>query len=139
MFHAITRIGVACALTLGVVATANAQSAQANADAQQKKEKRRPADLSQSDQPTASASVVPADRAVDAVPVEFIGNALVAHLDESFMEAVTMTRQDDGTLRVDHILGSREAAAFVEQQHVAGAHVLPARILPTAYPIYEVK
>ena len=139
MIHAITRIGVACALTLGVVATAHAQSVQANANAQQKKEKRRPADLRQSDQPTAPVSVLPADRPVDAIPVEFIGNGLVAHLDESFMEAVTVTRQDDGTLRVDHILGSREAAAFVEQQHATGGHVLPARILPTAYLIYEVK
>lgn len=139
MFQAITRIGVACALTLGVVATASAQSAQANATAQEKKEKRRPADLRQSDQPTATTSAPPADRAVDAVPVEFIGNGLVAHLDESFMEAVTVTRQGDGTLRVDHIEGSREAAAFVEQQRAIAGRVLPARMLPTAYPIYEVK
>jgi len=138
MFHAITRIGVACALALGMAATAHAQAAQANANAQQKNEKRRPADLRQSDQPTADVSVLPAERAIDAVPVEFLGNGLVAHLDESFMEAVTATRQDDGTVRVDHILGSREAAAFVEQQH-SGIRVLPARILPAAYPVYDVK
>ena len=143
MFHAITRIGVACALTLGVVATASAQSAQANQNAQQKKEKRHPNQVP--DNGTGDADAAPAlttqfDRAVESVPVTVRADgAIVVELDDSFMEAATATVDATGSLRFDHFTGVDRAASFVAGQPAIVAASLPARILPLAFPIYEVK
>jgi len=143
MFHAITRIGVACAFTLGVVATASAQSAQANQNAQQKKEKRHPNQVP--DNGTGDADAVPAattqfDRAVEAVPVTVRADgAIVVELNDSFMEAATASVDATGLLRFDHFTGVERAASFVAAQPAPASGSLPARILPLAFPIYEVK
>lgn len=143
MFHAITRIGVACVLTLGIVATASAQSAQANANAQQKKEKRHPnqvPDNGVGDPDAAPVSTTQFDRVVEAVPVTVRADgAIVVELNDSFMEAATATVDATGSLRFDHFTGAERAASFVAGQGATASASLPARILPLAFPIYEVK
>ena len=143
MFHAITRIGVACALTLGVVATASAQSAQANANGQQKKEKRHPNQVP--DNGTGDADAAPApttqfDRVIEAVPVTVRADgAIVVELNDAFMEAATATVDATGSLRFDHFTGLERAASYVAGQPATASASLPARILPLAFPVYEVK
>jgi hypothetical protein len=143
MFQAITRIGVACALTLAVGAIASAQSAQANANAQQKKEKRQPNQVPDNGVGDADAAPAPTsqfDRAVEAVPVTVRADgAIVIELNDSFMEAATATEDKTGSLRFDHFTGIERAANFVAGQPAAVSASLPARILPLAFPVYEVK
>jgi hypothetical protein len=143
MIHAITRIGVACALTLGVVATANAQSVQANANAQQKKEKRHPnqvPDNGVGDTEAAPTATTPFDRAVDTVPVTVRADGtIVIELNDSFMEAATATIDAAGSLRFADVGGLDQAAAVVLRQPSTTSTLLPARSLPLAYPVYEVK
>ena len=143
MFYAITRIGVACALTLGVVATANAQSAQANANAQQKKEKRHPNQVPDegTGQPDAASSDGTFDRAVDRVPVSVRADGtIVVELDESFMEAATAALDATGAVSFEHVTGLDRADAFVRRHIVnSTSGLLPARALTLAFPIYEVK
>src|SRR3982750_3213799 len=135
MFHAITRIGVACALTLGVAATVSAQSAQANANAQPKNQKRHPNQVPDHgiDDPALPAATTQFDRAVEAVPVTVRADgATVVELNDSFMEAATATVDAAGSLRFDHFTGVERAANFVAGQAVAASASLPARILPLA-------
>lgn len=143
MFHAITRIGVACALTLAVSAIASAQSAQANANAQQKKEKRHPNQVPDNGVGDADAAPVPTttfDRVVEDVPVTVRADgAIVVELNDSFMEAATATVDATGSLRFDHFTGVERAASFVAGQPATASASLPTRILPLAFPIYEVK
>jgi len=143
MFQAITRIGVACALTLAVSAIASAQSAQANPNAQQKKEKRQPNQVPDNGLGDADAATVPTtqfDRAVEAVPVTVRADgAIVVELNDSFMEAATVTVDPTGSLRFDHFTGVDRASRFVGGQLSNASALLPARILPLAFPIYEVK
>jgi len=142
MFQAITRIGVACALTLAIGAIANAQSAQANANAQDKKEKRHPNQVPDHgiDDPAPPAATTQFNRAVDTVPVTVRGDgAIVVELNDSFMEAATATVDATGSLRFDHFTGVERAAGYVAGQTAAASATLPARILPLAFPVYEVK
>jgi hypothetical protein len=144
MFHAITRTGVVCALTLGLAATASAQSAPANANAQQKKEKRHPNQVPDNGIGDPDATPAPTttqfDRAVESVPVTVRADgAIVVELNDSFMEAATATVDATGSLRFDHFTGLERAASFVAGQPATASTSLPARILPLAFPIYEVK
>jgi hypothetical protein len=135
MIHAITRIGVACALTLGVVATANAQSVQANANAQQKKEKKHPNQVPDRglDDPAPAPAVDAADGPdVTAVQVRVHPSGMrSAQLPEEFMEAVTVTRQTDGTLEYGHYTGISAAERAIR--------LLPSRALPQFFPVLEEK
>ena len=129
MFHAITRIGVVCALTLGVAATASAQSVQANANAQQKKEKRHPNQVPDrgTDDPAPDLTE-PVGVDVAAVPVRVHDNGMrSAVLPEEFMEATTAARQADGSVTFAHYSGLEAAARAVR--------LLPSRALPLAFPV----
>jgi len=131
-----------CALTFGIAATAQAQSAQANANAQQQKEKRHPNQVPDHgiDDPAAPAATTQFDRAVEAVPVTVRADgAIVVELNDSFMEAATATVDATGSLRFDHFTGVERATSFVAGQTAAASTSLPARILPLAFPVYEVK
>jgi len=143
MFQAITRIGVACALALGVAASAHAQAVQANANAQDKKEKRHPNQVPDTGVGQDAESAAPSgfERNVDALPVSVRADGtIVVELDDSFMEAATATVDATGVVRVGHVTGLDRASAFVRRQVVLSmSGLLPARALPLAYPIYEVK
>jgi tryptophan 2,3-dioxygenase len=142
MFHGMTRLGMVCALTFGIAATAQAQSAQANANAQQQKEKRHPNQVPDHgiDDPAPPATTTQFDRAVEAVAVTVRADgAIVVELNDSFMEAATATVDATGSLRFDHVTGVERATGFVAGQTAAASASLPARILPLAFPVYEVK
>src|SRR5690242_12085837 len=136
MFQAITRIGVVCAMTLGITATATAQSAQANANAQQKKEKRHPNQAPDRgiDDPAAPAAAVDEAPGPDVAAVQVrvhLSGMRSAQLPEDFMEAVTVTRRADGTLEYGHYTGIAAAERAIR--------LLPSRPLPQAYPVLEEK
>src|SRR5262245_25667921 len=106
MMHTVIRLGVICALAVGVAATANAQSDQGNSNKQQpKKEKRQPNQVP--DNGTGQAAAEAADqtfeRAVSSVPVTVRGDGTIfVELNDSFMEAETATIGADGSLHYDH-------------------------------------
>jgi hypothetical protein len=137
MFHAITRIGMVCALTLGVVATANAQSAQANTNAQQKQDKRHPKNQVPDrglDDPADQAAAVDDAQGPDVTAVQVRvhpSGMRSAQLPEDFMEAITVTRRTDGTLEYGHYTGMAAAERAVR--------LLPSRPLPQLFPVLEEK
>jgi len=142
MMHTVIRLGVICALAVGVAATANAQSDQGNSNRQQsKKEKRQPNQVP--DNGTGQAAAEAADqtfeRAVSSVPVTVRGDGTIyVELNDSFMEAETATIGADGSLRYDHVTGLGRASALVRAQS-AKASLLPSRALPVVFPNYPEK
>ena len=136
MFHAIIRVGAACALTLAVGAIANAQSAQANASGQQKKEKRHPNQVPDRgiDDPAAPTAAVDETSGPDVAAVQIRvhpSGMRSAQLPEDFMEAVTVTRHTDGTLEYGHYTGMVAAERAIR--------LLPSRPLPQVFPVLEEK
>jgi hypothetical protein len=120
-------------LTLAVSTLAHAQSAQANPNApgQQKKHANQVPDRGL-DQPEADASATPFERVIENVPVRVRADGtIIAELDESFMEAVTVTVAADGTLQFGHNAGVASANRAMR--------LLPARPLPQIFPIVEDK
>jgi hypothetical protein len=133
MFKTAICLGLTCALTLGVAALAQAQSSQSNANApgKQKKQANQVPD-SGLDQPGADAGDGPFQRVIENVPVTLRADGtLVAELDDSFMEALTVTVAADGTV------------TFAHYDNVASANramrLLPSRALPQIFPILEDK
>ncbi len=113
-------IPASCALALALSTTAFAQG-QASAPGQQKKEKapNQVVETGRNDPDQASPeAAVPADqfgKLTEAVTVTVHPDGtLHATLDESFMEATTVTRAADGSLRFGHITGLTNASRAVE-------------------------
>jgi len=105
-----------------------AQSPQGNANAEQNQRKQinQVPDLGTND-PTPSPIF---ERAVESVPVTVRADGtMVAQLDDTFMEAVTVSVDGDGTLHYQHFTGLETASRAVR--------VLPSRALPSFFPILE--
>jgi hypothetical protein len=105
-----------------------AQSPQANANAEQNQRKQinQVPDLGTND-PTPSPVF---ERAVDSVPVTVRADGtMVAQLDDTFMEAVTVSVGANGTLQYQHFTGLETASRAVR--------ILPSRPLPPFFPILE--
>jgi len=140
MFQAVIRVGMTCVLAAGVAVSAYAQQGPGNA--QQRREKRQPNQVpdngtGQSDREAADGTF---DRVVSSVPVTVRGDGtIVVELNDAFMEAETATIDADGSLRVEHVTGLDRAAEFVRRQQPFASALLPSRVLPLAFPIYEVK
>jgi hypothetical protein len=140
MDRAMVRIVLACALTVAVGSVASAQSSQASANAQGKSKKHanQVPDTGQ-DASTPDPSGDQFDRVIENVPVTLRDDGTaVAELDESFMEATTVTVDASGSLRFDHFTGLARAARAVREQ-AANGQLLPARPLPQVFPILEDK
>lgn len=140
MMRMVIRLGVMCALAVGIAATANAQSDQGNGNRQQsKKEKRQPNQVPDSGQAAADAADNTFERVVSSVPVTVRGDGTtVVELNDSFMEAETATIGADGSLHYDHVTGLDRASALVRAQS-AKASLLPSRALPVVFPNYPEK
>jgi hypothetical protein len=141
MFQVTGRIVLATVLVLGVAALAGAQSSQANPNAKRGKEQRHPNQLPDTgggtEQDADAAGVF--ERVIENVRIR-VGSdgTLSAILDDSFMEAVTVTRRADGSLEFSHFTGLGAAARAVE--HAAKTPpTLPSRTLPAMFPILEEK
>lgn len=115
-------VPASCALALALSATAFAQG-QSTAPGQQKKEKRAPNQVVETGknddarQPSAEEDAA-VDRQfgkrVEGVVVSVRPDGtLAAKLDESFMEATTVTRNADGTLTFGHVTGLTKAGRAV--------------------------
>jgi hypothetical protein len=134
MDRAMVRIVLACALTIAVASVASAQSSQANDRAQQAKTKKHANQVPDSgfDQPDADPGADQFERVIENVPVRVRADGtVVAELDDSFMEAMTLTVAADGTLTFGHHAGLATANRAMR--------LLPARVLPPLFPILEEK
>ena len=134
MDRAVVRIVLACALTMAVGNVAGAQSNQASANAQQAKQKKHANQIPDSglDQPEPEQGADPFERVVETVPVTVRADGtIVAELDESFMEAATVTVAADGALTFGHYAGLANANRAMR--------LLPARVLPQVFPILDEK
>jgi hypothetical protein len=142
MMQTVIRLGVMCALVIGVAATANAQSDQANANRQQPKKEKRQANQvpdNGAGEATAQAADNTFERVVSAVPVTVRGDGTIfVELNDSFMEAETATVGADGSLHYAHVTGMDRASALVRAQS-AKASLLPSRALPVVFPNYPEK
>jgi hypothetical protein len=79
------------------------------------------------------------ERAIESVPVRVAPSGMrSATLDESFMEAITVTQRPDGSLEYGHVTGLANAARAVEATARA-PRLLPSRALPAMFPILEEK
>jgi hypothetical protein len=134
MDRAMVRIVLACALTVAVGSVASAQSSQASANAQQAKQKKHANQVPDSglDQPEPEQGADPFERVIENVPVRTRADGtVIAELDDSFMEAMTLTVAADGTLTLGHFAGLANANRAMR--------LLPARVLPQLFPILEEK
>jgi len=133
MSQTAVRIIFACGIALGAADMAHAQAGQANPNAAQKKQKKQPNQVPDTgvDSPAPDLDG-PFERVVTNVPVTVRADGtIVADLDESFMEAVTVTVAADGTLQFGHHAGLANA--------IRAVRLLPARQLPQVFPILEEK
>src|SRR4051812_33591684 len=133
MSHSAVRVIFVLGLALAAVGTAHAQAGQANPNAAQKKPKKQPNQVPDTglDSPAPDTDG-PFERVVTNVPVTVRADGtIVADLDESFMEAVTVTVAADGSLQFGHHQGLANATRAVR--------LLPARPLPQVFPILEEK
>lgn len=141
MMQTVIRLGVICALAVGVAATANAQSDQGNSNRQQpKKEKRQANQVPDNGTGQAAAEADQTfERAVSSVPVTVRADGTIfVELNDSFMEAETATIGADGSVHYDHVTGLDRASALVRAQS-AKASLLPSRALPVVFPNYPEK
>ena len=141
MSHFTSRIVFATVLALGVSNLAGAQAIQANQNAKEKKEKSHPNQVPDTGTATEPDAVAPTsfERAIESVPVRVAPSGMrSATLDESFMEAITVTQRPDGSLEYGHVTGLANAARAVEAAARA-PRLLPSRALPAIFPILEEK
>ena len=140
MMQTVIRLGVICALAVGVAATANAQAEHGSSNRQQpRKEKRQPNQVPDNGTGQAAAADQTFERAVSSVPVTVRGDGTIfVELNDSFMEAETATIGADGSVHYDHVTGLDRASALVRAQS-AKASLLPSRALPVVFPNYPEK
>jgi hypothetical protein len=136
------RIVFTTMLALGVAGLAGAQSNQANPNAKQGKEKRHPNQVpdtgsgsAQDAEPATGAFERVIENVVVAVGAD---GTLSATLDDSFMEAVTVSQRADGSLDFSHYTGLATATRAVEQA-AKTPPTLPSRTLPAMFPTLEEK
>jgi len=132
MSSAAARLVLACVLTIAAAGVARAQSSQANANAQDKTKKHaNQVPDSGLDEPQAAPAPAPFERVIEAVPVKVRPDGtVVAELDDSFMEAATVTVGPGGTLIFGHDAGLDRAGRAMR--------LLPSRVLPAFFPVVRV-
>ena len=132
MSSAAARLLMACVLTIAAAGVARGQASQANANAQDKTNKHaNQVPDSGLDEPQAVQAPAPFERVIDAVPVRVRPDGtVVAELDDSFMEAATVTVGPGGTLIFGHYGGLDRAGQAMR--------LLPSRVLPPFFPVVQI-
>jgi hypothetical protein len=136
------RIVLGAVLALGVASFAGAQSPQSGPNARQSREKRHSnqvPDTGGSPEQDAAPATGAFDRVVENVVVRVGADGMrAAELDDSFMEAVTVSQGTDGSLAFSHFTGLATAARAVSAS-AATPRTLTSRPLPALFPILEEK
>jgi hypothetical protein len=132
MVRQAVRTVFAAVISLAIAAPLLAQSSQANPNAQKPKKHGNQVPDAGLDDPEPSQGANPFERAIEAVPVTVRADGtVVAELDESFDEAITVTFAADGTPTFGHQTGVAAANRAMR--------LLPARPLPQFFPTLEEK
>jgi hypothetical protein len=132
MVQRVVLTAFAVAVSLTIATPLFAQSSQANSNADKAKKHVNQVPDSGLDQPPIDQSGSPFERVPTAVPVTVRADGtVVAELDDSFMEAATVTVSADGTLTFGHYTGIARANEAMR--------LLPARPLPQFFPMLEEK
>lgn len=140
MFKQGWRSVVVCGIALAFASAARAQSPQANDHAQDKVKKHanQVPETGVGDTDEASAADTTFEKATNVTVTTRSNGTLSAALDDSFMEAETVTRRADGTLEFRHFTGLDRAIRAVLQQTFGGGPkgAKPAKSL---FPVLEEK
>jgi hypothetical protein len=127
----------AVVLSLVVASPLHAQSSQANPNSQKPKKQANQVPEAGPNDPVPDS---PFERAIDNVQVTVRPDGtIVAELDDSFLEASTVSIASDGSLQYEHFTGVANAEAAVKRQAMAASpHVglLPSRPIPFVFPVF---
>jgi hypothetical protein len=138
--YVVVRAAIAIAVALMFASPTLAQSSQANPNAQKPKKQVNQVPETGPNDPDPDPNPGAFDRAFDNVKVTVRADGtVVAELDDSFMEASTVSIAADGSLQFEHFIGLDRAEAAV-RRHASEAAVLPllpARPWPLWTPIFE--
>jgi len=140
MYRYVVRAAIAIAVALMFASPSPAQSSQANPNSQNPKKQANQVPETGPNEPDATSPDM-FDRVMDNVKVTVRADGtIVAELDDSFMEASTVTIGADGSLQFEHFTGVDRAEAAVKRQAIQPAlPLLPARFWPLWTPIFEEK
>lgn len=137
--YVVVRAAIAIAVALMFASPALAQSSQANPNAQKPKKQANQVPETGPNDPDPSTE--PLERAIGNIQVTVRPDGtVVAELDDSFLEASTVTIAADGSLQFEHYVGLDRAEAAVKRQAIhAAPPLLPARYWPLWTPTFEPK
>jgi len=136
----VVRAAIAVAVALMFASPSQAQNSQANPNAQNPKKQANQVPETGPNDPDPLTQ--PLERAIGNVQVTVRPDGtVVAELDDSFMEASTVTIAADGSLQFEHFTGLDRAEAAVRRQAGEAQPLprLPARPWPLWTPIFEPK
>jgi hypothetical protein len=137
--YVVVRAAIAIAVALMFASPSLAQSSQANPNAQKPKKQANQVPETGPNDPNPD----PADtleRAIDNVKITVLADGTVmAELDDSFLEASTVTIAPDGSLQIEHFAGLDRAEAAVKRHamEAPALPLLPSRPWPLWTPISE--
>jgi hypothetical protein len=139
--YVVVRAAIAVAVALMFASPSLAQSSQANPNAQKPRKQANQVPETGPNDPDPDPSAEPLERAVGNIQVTVRPDGtVVAELDDSFMEASTVTIAADGSLQFEHFTGLDRAEAAVKRQAIQAAPpLLPARFWPLWTPTFEEK
>jgi hypothetical protein len=124
MVRYVVRAAIAVAVALIFASPTVAQSSQANPNAQKPKKQANQVPETGPNDPDPSPE--PLDRAIDSVKVTVRADGtVVAELDDSFMEASTVSIAPDGSLQFEHFTGLDRAQAAVRRHASEPPQALP--------------
>jgi len=140
MYRSVVRAAIAIAVALMFASPSQAQSAQANPNSQKPKKQANQVPETGPNDPDPSTE--PLERAISGIQVTVRPDGtVVAELDDSFMEASTVSIAADGSLQYEHFTGLDRAEAAVRRHAIQAPSLplLPARPWPLWYPVFEPK
>ena len=139
MSRHIVRAAIAVAVALIFASPTLAQSSQANPNAQKPKKQANQVPETGPNDPEPTIDTF--DRAIDNIKYTVLADGtVIGELDESFMEATTVSIAADGTLKFEHFTGLERAEAALRQQAIEAPPslpLLPSRPFPLPTPTFE--
>jgi len=136
--YVVVRAAIAMAVALMFASPSPAQSPQANPNAQKPKKQANQVPETGPNDPDLTPDTL--ERAMDNVKITVRADGtVVAELDDSFLEASTVTIAADGSLQFEHFAGLDRAEAAVKRHamQAPALPLLPARFWPLWTPISE--